>query len=287
MDYNQIVWIASYPKSGNTWVRMFLDAYFLQEVDINDIVCSVGDDNASRHLVGDQSNPIEYPIDIQMLTRPMALLRLVRAFMTNKQTGIPLFVKTHAPHVLANGIELLPHSLTKAVIYIVRNPYDVAPSFAKHMGVTVDKAIEAMDDKYKVLQGSEEQNKVGDLLGAWDAHVSSFINADSHNVMWVRYEDMLARPVEAFSRILRHSGIEPDEGRVKAALEMVEIDKLRKQEEKSGFIESSIHAKNQFFGKGGSANRSKLTDANKFMIRRKWGRVMKRLDYISRSKVAV
>jgi len=111
MDYKQIVWLSSYPKSGNTWIRCFVDAYLTGEVDINNLVGSVTDDGSQRCLPGDGSDPSKYPIDVQILTRPMGLLRLVRQFELNKAEGgpdIPLFVKTHNAHLVTNGIELLP-----------------------------------------------------------------------------------------------------------------------------------------------------------------------------------
>ena len=76
-DYKQIVWIASYPKSGNTWVRCFFDAYFMNEVDINDILCSVTDDLPSAYDIGDGTHIKEHRFEIQQLARPMALLRLI------------------------------------------------------------------------------------------------------------------------------------------------------------------------------------------------------------------
>lgn len=249
MDYNQIVWLASYPKSGNTWVRCFLEAYVLGEVDINDLVISIPDDMAARHLIGDGSNPIEYPVDIQALTRPTALLRLVRQYEANKIQGVPLFVKTHNAHMLANGIEALPSSLTKATVYLIRDPRDVVVSFSKHMGADLDKGIEWFLDKYRVLE-DKRGTKMTDFISSWPRNAASYCNADSHNVMVVRFEDLKLDPVKWFTHILEHSGIEPDLERVKQAIKTVDISKLRKQEKDKGFRESSPHAENKFFGKG-------------------------------------
>ena len=277
MNYRQIVWLASYPKSGNTWVRMFLDAYFLDEVDINDVVCSVADDRAGLYAIGDGTKAEELPVDLQHLTRPMAFLRLVRQY--NKANhGIPLFVKTHTAHMLANGVELLPMSLTKSVIFIVRDPRDVLPSFSKHMGCDLDQGIEWMNDKYRTLASRE--TRVADFISSWDDHTKSFLNADTHNVRVFRYEDMRANPVEQFAEILRHAGVEPDLFKVKRALNLVELDKLREAEKKEGFTESSHHAKDQFFGKGEVGGwKGKLNDKQRFRIEKLFGRVMKRLGY--------
>lgn len=281
MDYKQIVWLSSYPKSGNTWVRCFLDAYLTGEVDINKLVASVSDDSAARALPGDGSDPSLFPIDVQMLCRPMGLLRLVRAFEANREeTGskVPLFVKTHNAHMIPNGIELLPHCLTKSVIYIVRDPRDVIISFAKHMGLEIDEAIDVFLQKYRVL-ADERISKMSDFISSWPLAVASYANSDSHNVKIFRYEDIKADPVQMFSKILIHAGIEPDINRVKQAVETVELDKLRKQQEKDGFREASPHNK-EFFGQGKTGGwKDILTPAQVLRIEKNCRTMMKRFNY--------
>lgn len=278
MDYRQIVWLASYPKSGNTWLRLFLDAYLLGDVDINEILCTVTDDRADRVPMIDGSSIANLPVDIQHLARPMGLINLVRAYNQHGNKEVPLLVKTHTSHMVANGVELLPMSLTKAVVYIVRDPRDVVISFAKHMGVEIDVAIDYMCDKYRTLTSSND--RMADFLSSWDGHVNSFLNADTHNVAVFTYEGMRETPVATFSDILHHMGIPVDQKKVERALEAVEINKLREREKKEGFRESSPHAKDQFFGPGKVGNwDGVLTDTQRYRIERKFSRVMKRLGY--------
>lgn len=282
MNYNQIVWLSSYPKSGNTWLRCFLDAYVLGTVDINKLLVSVNDDGSQRALPGDGSDPAKYPVDVQILTRPMALLRLVRQYVlyTNEQQiDVPLFVKTHNANMVTNGIELLSLPLTKAVIHIVRDPRDVIISFAKHMGCDIDEALIHFFDKYRVLH-DKRKPKLVDFLGSWPYHVQSFANADTHNVAVFRYEDMKEFPVQTFSKMLLHAGIKPDEERVKKALDLVALDKLQKQEKEKGFGESSPYAKDQFFGKGETGGwRGKLTPNQLRKIEKGCASMMKRFRY--------
>jgi len=283
MDYQTICWIASYPKSGNTWFRLFLDAYYLGEVDINDMVCSLSDDAVSRAQVGDGSHPWKYPIHIQQLTRPMALLRLVRAFADNKFSDIPLFVKTHNANISTNGIELLPAMLTKAMICIVRDPRDVVLSYAKHMGKTVDQAIDMMCDKYQTLIADE--SRMSDVTSSWNIHTNSFLHDKDHNVLIIQYEDMKANPVDTFSKMLKHAGVEVDKEKVRKAVKIVDIKNLKKREKASGFKESSPNAKNQFFGTGiGWSN--ELTPKQRYRIEKQFGSVMKKLGYLEKRRVA-
>ena len=276
MDYRQIIWLASYPKSGNTWVRCFLDAYFLREVNINELLSSISDTGASWYGVGDGSKIQDLPIEIQQLARPMAMCRLVRHYMDTDKS-IPLFVKTHSPNMVINGIEFLNEMLTKATIHIVRDPKDVLPSFSKHMGVSLDEGLEWMMERYRTL--SPNDRSVADFIGAWDAHARSFLEDDCHKVLWIRYEDMLENPVDSFTRILEHSGVKPDKDRVIAAVKLTNLSRLRKQEKEIGFCESSPKAKDSFFGKGGSESREELSPKNMHMIEKKFGPIMKRLGY--------
>lgn len=283
MKYDQIVWLSSYPKSGNTWFRCFIDAYLMGAVDINNLVASVTDDGSQRALPGIADlDPSKMPVDVQSLTRPMALLRLVLAFELNKQeTGleVPLFVKTHNAHMIPNGNELLPKSLTKSVIHIVRDPRDVFVSFAKHMGLDYDKALEYFMDKYRHLQDARRP-KLADFISSWSMHVASFANADSHNVKIFRYEDMKAHPVTVFSEMLRHAGIEPDQARVEKALDLVSLANLKKQEKEKGFKESSPFAKNKFFGDGKTGGwQDKLTPAQVHKLEKGCKLMMKRFNY--------
>lgn len=280
MDYKQIIWLASYPKSGNTWVRLFLDAYFLGELDINEIICSIADDRADKQQIGDGSDVVTMPVDVQQLTRPMGLLRLVRAY-NNEGSKLPLFVKTHTGNFLANGIELLPETLTKSVVHIVRDPRDVLPSFAKHMGRDIDTALEWMQDKYRTINGDE--TRVADYISSWSYHTNSFLNTDTHNVHLVRYEDLRANPIGAFAGILKHAGIEPDMTKVAKAVQMTELSRLRKTEASDGFRESSPHAKDQFFGAGKVGGfHDKLTPRQIHLIEKACRTHMKRLGYLKK-----
>lgn len=284
MDYKRIIWLASYPKSGNTWTRCFLDAYFLGDVDLNEIVTSVSDDVAGLYQLGDGSDITKEPINIQQMARPMAMARLVRMHDASRGDSLPLFVKTHQPHLISNGIELLPEGLTKAVINIVRDPRDVLPSFSKHMGQDLDSGLEWMQDRYRTLKAVS--GRVGELISSWDNHVNSFLSADTHNVLTIKYEDMLSDPIKEFAKILKHSGIEPDMYKVEKAVNAVDIARLREKEQKEGFTESSPHAKNQFFGEGGKSSRKQLEHKHLFKIDKQFGRIMKRLNYIDKRRAA-
>lgn len=270
-DYKKLVFISSYPKSGNTWLRCFLDAYFLNEVDINELLCSVTDDIPASYDIGDGSKITDDRFEIQQFARPMALLRMVKSYLKTSQE-VPLFVKTHNANLLINGYELIPETLTKAVIVIIRDPRDILPSFSKHMGVDMDKGLEWMQDKYRMLGG---KNKIIDFISSWKKHTLSWIDPSAHNIKYFRYEDMKAKPVDTFSQMLEHAGIEPNREKVIKALDLSKLSRLKKAEKETGFNESSVHAEGQFFG----AKHEQITPKQKHSIEKDCYKLLKRLDY--------
>jgi hypothetical protein len=286
MNYKEIIWLASYPKSGNTWVRLFIEAYLLGKFDLNNVICSVSDDTSTRHGVGDGSDERSFPVEIQQLTRPMALLRLVRMFHKHKPVdGMPLFVKTHNANLVANGMTLLPEQLSKKTVHIVRDPRDVALSFSKHIGLSVDKTIDYMEDKYRVLSTDTERLKMSDFLSSWRKHTQSFLEGDLIGVKTFLYEDMYYDGVKTFCDILDHCEIEPDAERVEMALELVKLSNLREKEKEDGFVEASHKNTSGFFGKGGSRWEKELLPSQAHRIAKMGGAYMKKLGYLE-NKVA-
>ena len=263
-----------------------MDAYFLGEVNLNEIVCSVSDNIFTRYSIGDGSDIRQEPIDIQHLARPMALLRLVRQWNLNyAKTGaqVPLFVKSHGACDIANGVEMLPWQLTKAVVHIVRDPRDAFLSFEKHMGFNDrELALKAFTDKYRCLT-DKNKAQVGDFISSWSHNTSTFVNNGTHNVFHVRFEDLKKDPQKWFESILNHAGVKPDPEKVAKAIEMVSIEKLRKKEESGGFIEASPHTK--FFGKGEVGGwKGKLSPRDENRIIKECGSMMKHFGYIDRIK---
>ena len=284
MNYRQITWIASYPKSGNTWLRVFLEAFLRGgKYELNNLLCSVADDVATRYQVGDGSDCRSFPVDIQHLARPMSLLRLVRVFDECKpHPDMPLFVKTHTANLVANGVTMFPEQLTKCTVHIVRDPRDVAVSFSKHLGVSIDKAIEYMDDKLRTLNNKTNAPKVDDWISSWKFHTNSFVSSDMVRVKTFRYEDMLHDSLNTFSAILDHVGLDYTKESVQNALDAVDLEKLREKEKATGFIEASLKNKEGFFGKGGSTWNEVLTPAQAYRIEKMAGNFMKKFNYTQR-----
>ena len=274
MDFKQICWLASYPKSGNTWLRLLLDAYFLGDVDINDICIASGDVNAMYYKIDNQPAN-RYPLDVQQLLRPMALTKMVLKHL-NLDIDRPLFLKTHTVNGVIDSVKMIPNELTRATIYLVRDPRDIVKSLASHMGYTYDQAIEMMDNSfYRLLSSETVDRQMTTILTDWGQHVKSYVLSTDKNALLVKYEDMKQAPEQALSAILKHCGMLVDEDNVKKAVKLTRLSRLKSQESEQGFAEKS-QSNNKFFGE----DHKPLTVKQRRKVENLFGKEMKLLGYL-------
>jgi len=232
---SNINWLASYPKSGNTWVRLFLNHYLYGIDDINSpIQASLLD---SHPLYYQTVSPLSLrevdPMSMEML-RYAALIHLMQSHPSPYRV-----VKTHNANAKIHDAHLIPASLTDSAIYIVRDPRDVAVSLAEHMAVSIDRAIEIMGtDGYAIKQNNHSPHH---WLGSWSTHVGSWLRlkeSDVFPVEIIRYEDMQNAPITTFTTIVEAFGLENDYAKIAASLEAVSFDRVQRQEQERGFRET-------------------------------------------------
>jgi hypothetical protein len=161
-----------------------------------------------------------------------------------------LFVKTHNAFHDGDGGPLITREATAAAIYVVRNPFDVAISYSHHFQVTLDRAIDALNDPAKtMLAGSRfvEQH-----LGSWSGHVLGWTGAPWLIRHVLRYEDMKSAPRQAFAGLTRFLGLPADEERLQRAMRFSDFEELRGQERDVRFVESRFDGRSKFFREGRS-----------------------------------
>lgn len=247
---NRFVWLASYPKSGNTWFRVFL-TNFLRDgdapVSINDLAdAPIASARAAFDLAVGYDSSEMLADEIERL-RPEVYLHRAR------QAHEPIYCKIHdACTVLPDGRALVPPAATQCAIYIVRNPLDVGVSLAHHFGHgDIERVIREMADPAHALFATKarEMNQLRQKLLTWSGHVRSWVDAPEMRVHVVRYEDMKLKSEETFASALRFLGLPDDAARVRKAIAFSRFDELRRQEEASGFSEKLLQAK-AFFRQG-------------------------------------
>jgi hypothetical protein len=241
----KIVWIASYPKSGNTWTRAFLHNLFAGgdgAYDINKMDKLSSNEAATANFVRFEERPWQEWTPAQVA----ALRPRVQAWIASTQPG-NLFSKTHLAVMQAHGHPTINLSVTAGAIYLVRNPLDVVPSFADHQGLPIDKAIEVLNlDNH---EPPTTHTTVAEPMGNWSQHVESWTARPNPGLHVMRYEDMLADPQTAFGGLVKFLGIPVTRQALRKAIKNASFKELRRQEERSGFWEKTKIQKS-FFREG-------------------------------------
>ena len=275
-----IIWLASYPKSGNTWFRVFL-ANLLGDSDEPASINRLGKTPiASSRLLFDDEIGFEasdLTADEIDRLRPELYIHLAQ-----KVSG-PVFMKIHDAFLyLDDNRPLIPQDATAGALYFIRNPLDVAVSFAHHSGWDYDTTISRMaDDGFTSCEKKDRlHNQLRQKLLSWSGHAESWVDQTPFDVQVVRYEDMLQNPFETFATASRVVGLDPSDDEILRALEHSSFQRLRAQEEAEGFIEKHPSASTFFrSGKIGSW-REELNCAQVRRIVHDHGQVMRRFGYL-------
>ena len=272
-----ILWLASYPKSGNTWMRVFLANLILNEAEplalnrINEVCSSEPNEVWFRAMT---DKPVA-----KLSNKQIAALRTKaqeRAAGVNKNV-IPM--NTHSLNGKDYGYSTISAKASIGVIYIVRDPRDVVISAADHYGLTIDQGIEMMAD-HKARGRGTPGNTVHELMGSWSDHVKSWARWKASPLMILRYEDMLADPLGQLGGVARKLGITQDPARIEKAVRFSSFKQLQAQEAEAGFVEKSVNSQ-RFFRSGRSGGwREKLTPAQSQVIERVHGEQMRRFGYL-------
>ena len=241
-----IIWLASYPKSGNTWMRAFLHNLLINSDKPTDI-------NAlSSFCLGEEKAVYYNQIDprpcSEMTPEEIAQLRPKVHHLLTQTFPDSVFVKTHNFLGESNGTPLVTMEETVGAVYIVRNPLDVVISFAGHYGKTIDEAIEAIATPNICTPTTDIV--VQQIFNTWSTHVKSWTQNPSPSLHVVRYEDMLGDPLKSFGRLAKFLELNPPRERLRKAIANASFKILREQEQEHGFEERSKHTR--FFRSGKS-----------------------------------
>ncbi len=240
-----ILWIASYPKSGNTWMRAFLHNLFRNArtpFDINSMSELTAGDSQARWFARIDPRP-----PTALSRAELARLRPEAHALIAGSAPDTVMVKTHNAHVEVGGVPMITPALTAGVLYVVRNPLDVAVSYAHHLGISVDDAVTVMATPGFETPASETH--VPEHHGDWSSHVLSWTARPHPGLHVVRYEDMTKRPGSTFRGVAKFLSLRPPRERLERAIRQSSFKVLRAQEEKSGFVERTP-AQDRFFRSG-------------------------------------
>lgn len=284
------VWLASYPKSGNTWFRILVANLWSKldtPIDINLI--------HSTDSIASGRNPFDRQtlIDSALLTddeidrlRPAAYA-YAAAGNTLADPDDPCFpvrfVKVHDAYTRNDLGEAVMGGAAGAVgaILFVRDPRDVAASFAHHMRCPIDVAIDRMADADFCFAAAADRidRQFRQRLLSWSGFMRSWLDQRDIPVHLVRYEDLLSDTAATARAALAFAGIEPDPVQLDQAIAFASIGELQRQEAQHGFREAPRDVRG-FFRRGVAGGwRDELHPHQIARIERDHGPMMDRLGY--------
>jgi len=277
-----IIWLASYPKSGNTWVRLFLNSLLFSKdksIDINDI--AIKQFPLRKNFEG-----ITYDIDT------------VSGFVKNcehTQTRINLdnkikFFKTHNAFWKSGEYSFTNIKNTLGIIYIVRDPRNIITSIKNHYSLNnYDEALEFLKDEKTIigLKNSTAEMDLPTIVSSWKNHFNSWKKLNC-NYLLIKYENLLGQPLTEFFKITNFlkkiSNFNFNEKNIYKSIENSNFINLKKKEKLYGFNEASknkLNKKINFFNLGPDNDYKKLLDNKiKNEIENSFKIEMKELNYL-------
>ncbi len=287
------IWLASYPKSGNTWFRILvanLAAKDGKPVDINDL--------PERGGIASARGPFDYLtlIDSGLLThdeidslRPRIYEELASGAQDDEydapEDAPPVrFVKAHDAytHTAKDEPLLAGRRGADGAIVIVRDPRDVAPSIANHNRTDIDGAIALMNNRDAVYcaKPGRMDTQLRQQVPGWSGHIASWLDQRDLPVHLIRYEDLQADTFGIFRAALSFAGRPADDEDIRRAVGYAGFDELRRQEAENGFCETPRRPGGRFFRRGDvGAWRDELTAEQVARIEAAHAPMMRRLGY--------
>ncbi len=272
-----IVWLASYPKSGNTWLRaVYTSMRTGRDPDINALEGAdvAADRGLFERVLGVRSSDMTVQ-EVEVL-RPRA-----DEAMVSEQSG-DTWRKIHDG--LFNGPTgepIVSVKATRAALYVIRDPRDVAISMASHAHRTLAWAVERMGRRGASVSSSNSSlsDQLCQRLGSWSEHVLSWVDHSRFPIYVLRYEDCLAAPVPTFRAAFAGAGLQVSAKDVAAAVERSSWQRLRAQEDSVGFKEHV--GGSRFFRQGvAGAWRTELPEALARQVETQHREVMARYGYL-------
>ena len=279
-----IIWIASFPKSGNTWVRSMISSLIYTDTGIFnfEIIKKIQQFPNKKHF--------------ENLTEEYQNIHELKKFWITAQDKINLdkkikFFKTHHINCKIGENSFTNNNNTLGTIYIVRDPRSLVESFSNFYNKDKSLAIHNITSKGFVSGASyikNKQNNVFTIIGSWNDHYNSW-SKTSANLLLIKYEDLLSDPFKELNRIIiflkKFMTFMYDDYKIQNIISSTSFERMQKMENDEGFFEMPFKESDQdkvkFFNKGKKNDWRKYLDKNESdIIENKFEKEMKELGYI-------
>jgi len=286
-----IIWIASYPKSGNTWLRSLLSTYLYSS-----------DGNFDFALL---KKILKFPSKkyLKYFTNDFSDIKKVSDYWIVAQERINLYnenksilLKTHSALCTLENNSFTNRTNTQAVIYIVRDPRNVITSISNHFSHNIEESYNFLTCNNKIITTDKWGGKdfgISEVIGSWSEHYKSWKNVKFAPIIIIKYEDLISDTNGTFTKILnflkKFIDVEINNNKISKTVESCNFENLRKMEIDKGFDEAAysekLEGKVKFFHLGEKNNWEKLLNPKiEKKIRTVFNNEMKELNYLEREK---
>ena len=274
-----IIWLASYPKSGNTWIRSFLCTYLFLDIDKENFSFDV-----LRHIPSFPSKKLFNahgldPKNIQEVAETW--IKVQRKINLNKKIN---FLKTHNASGNYNKHYFTDKNNTLGAIYIVRDPRDVLVSYSRYIKKNIRETLKLISSDNHIGFLEDHEGVEGEIRGSWSQHYNSWKNFNIKETIIIKYEDLIEDPFGNFLKVINYLNklfkLKVDEEKIKKCIKITNFNNLQNLEKKTGYkLTNTLEA--PFFNTGKTKQWQKELDQKTInIIEKKFEKEMRELNYI-------
>ena len=240
-----IIWIASYPKSGNTWLRVLISSYYYSEKGIfnQSSLPNISQFPQEKYFKSFKYDPRVVTDTVKFWISAQEIINKDKKFK---------FFKTHNVLGAINNSKFTDKKNTIGCIYVVRDPRNVLTSLQNHYEMSKEESLNFMLNENKFIYDHSVKNDYSNFqfISSWEKNYQSWINQKNFSVITIKYEDLINDTLETFKKVIEYIELitKSREGyndkKAENSIQSTSFEKMKNMEKKNGFTES-ILSKNE------------------------------------------
>ena len=293
-DFKKIFWLSSYPRSGNTWLRLILcGLFFTKDGNVNnfDILDKIHKLDSLNYFEFIKEISIDdYNLIFEGTEYDWETLAVYTKYWIEAQKRIKInegtfaFFKTHNARVKLKENHYTNELTTLGFIYISRDPRDIVLSYSKHTNKDIDSTIDLLIND--AIMGKEKtKNRTLEIILNWKDHYRSWKQFTAVPSLFLKYEDLLndiereINKIADFFHANFHIEISKKNEKIKNVIKSTNFNNLQSMENKNGFDEKSEFS--EFFRSGKAKQwENELNQDQKNLIEQSFKKQMIELKYM-------